>query len=96
MHHGSSVRPLRCLHLFLDRSLLHDFHFLDELSFELAHQQVEDVVGTVVLEVIQRDFAAAADHAEQAVRSAQQARLTGSVTIGLAPTTAAMLGLANR
>jgi LysR family transcriptional regulator, regulatory protein for tcuABC len=32
-------------------------------------------------------------HAEQAVRSAQQARLSGSVSIGLAPTTAAMLGL---
>jgi LysR family transcriptional regulator, regulatory protein for tcuABC len=32
-------------------------------------------------------------HAEQAVRSAQQARLSGSVSIGLAPTTAAMLEL---
>lgn len=32
-------------------------------------------------------------HAEQAVRSAQQARLSGSVSVGLAPTTSAMLGL---
>lgn len=32
-------------------------------------------------------------HAEQAVRSAQQARLSGSVSIGLAPTTSALLGL---
>jgi LysR family tcuABC transcriptional regulator len=32
-------------------------------------------------------------HADQAVRSAQQARLSGSVTVGLAPTTAAVLGL---
>jgi LysR family tcuABC transcriptional regulator len=32
-------------------------------------------------------------HAEQAVRSAQQARLTGTVSVGLAPTTAAVLGL---
>ena len=32
-------------------------------------------------------------HAEQAVRAAQQARLTGSVSVGMAPTTAAVLGL---
>jgi LysR family tcuABC transcriptional regulator len=32
-------------------------------------------------------------HAEQAVRSAQQSRLTGTVSVGLAPTTAAVLGL---
>ena len=32
-------------------------------------------------------------HAEQAARAAQQARLTGTVTVGLAPTTAAVLGL---
>jgi LysR family transcriptional regulator, regulatory protein for tcuABC len=32
-------------------------------------------------------------HADQAVRAAQQARLTGSVSVGLAPTTASVLGL---
>ncbi len=32
-------------------------------------------------------------HAEQAKRAAHQARLTGSVSVGLAPTTAAILGL---
>ncbi len=32
-------------------------------------------------------------HAEQAVRAAQQSRLTGSVSVGMAPTTAAVLGL---
>jgi LysR family tcuABC transcriptional regulator len=32
-------------------------------------------------------------HAEQAARAAQQARLTGSVSVGLAPTTASVLGL---
>lgn len=32
-------------------------------------------------------------HAEQAVRAAQQSRLTGTVSVGLAPTTAAVLGL---
>ena len=32
-------------------------------------------------------------HAEQAMRAAQQARLTGTVSVGLAPTTAAVLGL---
>lgn len=32
-------------------------------------------------------------HAEQAMRSAQRARLSGSVSIGLAPTTSALLGL---
>lgn len=32
-------------------------------------------------------------HAEQAIRAAQQARLTGTVSVGLAPTTAAVLGL---
>lgn len=32
-------------------------------------------------------------HAEEAVRAAQQSRLSGSVSVGLAPTTAAVLGL---
>jgi LysR family tcuABC transcriptional regulator len=32
-------------------------------------------------------------HAEQAVRSAQESRLSGSVSVGMAPTTAAVLGL---
>ena len=32
-------------------------------------------------------------HAEQAARAAQRARLTGTVSVGLAPTTAAVLGL---
>jgi LysR family tcuABC transcriptional regulator len=32
-------------------------------------------------------------HAEQAMRAAQQSRLTGTVSVGLAPTTAAVLGL---
>ncbi|WP_414015318.1 LysR substrate-binding domain-containing protein, partial [Limnohabitans sp.] len=32
-------------------------------------------------------------HAEQAIRAAQQARLSGTVSVGLAPTTAAVLGL---
>jgi len=32
-------------------------------------------------------------HAEQAVRAAQQARLSGTVSVGLAPTTASVLGL---
>ncbi|MFM1909208.1 MAG: HTH-type transcriptional regulator GltC, partial [Pseudomonadota bacterium] len=32
-------------------------------------------------------------HADQAMRAAQQARLTGTVSVGLAPTTAAVLGL---
>ena len=32
-------------------------------------------------------------HADEAVRAAQQARLSGHVSVGLAPTTAALLGL---
>lgn len=32
-------------------------------------------------------------HADQAIRAAQQARLTGTVSVGLAPTTAAVMGL---
>ncbi len=32
-------------------------------------------------------------HADEAVRAAQQARLAGHVSVGLAPTTASVLGL---
>jgi LysR family tcuABC transcriptional regulator len=40
-----------------------------------------------------REAQLALRHAEQAARAAQQARLTGTVSVGLAPTTAAVLGV---
>ncbi|MBK6648523.1 MAG: LysR family transcriptional regulator [Betaproteobacteria bacterium] len=64
-----------------------------ELCTRLLQRSPQGVTPTEAGVAFYREAQLSLRHAEQAVRSAQQARLTGSVTIGLAPTTAAMLGL---
>ncbi|MDR0204578.1 MAG: LysR family transcriptional regulator [Delftia acidovorans] len=64
-----------------------------ELSTRLLQRTPRGVVPTEAGVAFFREAQLTLRHAEQAVRSAQQARLSGSVSVGLAPTTAAMLGL---
>lgn len=64
-----------------------------ELSTRLLRRTSRGVAPTEAGLAFFREAQLALRHADQAVRAAQQARLSGSVTIGLAPTTAAVLGL---
>jgi LysR family transcriptional regulator, regulatory protein for tcuABC len=64
-----------------------------ELSTRLLQRSPQGVTPTEAGIAFFREAQLTLRHAEQAVRSAQQARLTGTVSVGLAPTTAAVLGL---
>jgi len=64
-----------------------------ELATRLLHRTPQGVAPTEAGVAFFREAQLTLRHAEQAVRAAQQARLSGSVTVGLAPTTSAMLGL---
>lgn len=64
-----------------------------ELSTRLLQRSPQGVVPTEAGLAFFREAQLTLRHAEQAVRAAQQARLTGTVSVGLAPTTAAVLGL---
>jgi len=64
-----------------------------ELSTRLLQRTPRGVVPTDAGVAFFREAQLTLRHAEQAVRGAQQARLSGSVSVGLAPTTSAMLGL---
>jgi LysR family tcuABC transcriptional regulator len=64
-----------------------------ELSTRLLKRTPQGVTPTEAGVAFFREAQLTLRHAAQAVRSAQQARLTGSVSVGLAPTTAAVLGL---
>ncbi|WP_429951581.1 LysR substrate-binding domain-containing protein [Comamonas sediminis] len=64
-----------------------------ELSTRLLHRTPRGVAPTEAGVAFFREAQLTLRHAEQAVRAAQQARLSGTVTVGLAPTTSAVLGL---
>src|SRR6218665_671369 len=64
-----------------------------ELSTRLLQRTPQGVTPTEAGLAFFREPKPTLRHADQAVRSAQQARLSGSVSIGLAPTTSALLGL---
>jgi len=64
-----------------------------ELSTRLLQRSTQGVAPTEAGLAFFQQAQLALRHAEQAARAAQQARLTGSVSVGLAPTTASMLGL---
>lgn len=64
-----------------------------ELSTRLLQRTPRGVVPTEAGVAFFREAQLTLRHADQAVRNAQQARLSGSVSVGLAPTTAAMLAL---
>jgi len=64
-----------------------------ELSTRLLQRSPKGVTPTEAGLAFFREAQLALRHAEQAGRAAQQSRLSGSVSVGLAPTTAAVLGL---
>ncbi|XAH23470.1 LysR substrate-binding domain-containing protein [Xylophilus sp. GW821-FHT01B05] len=64
-----------------------------ELATRLLQRSSKGVAPTEAGLAFFREAQLTLRHAEQAVRAAQQARLTGSVTVGLAPTTASVLGV---
>lgn len=64
-----------------------------ELATRLLQRTPQGVAPTEAGLAFLREARLTLRHAEQAARAAQQARLAGSVSIGLAPTTSAMLGL---
>jgi LysR family tcuABC transcriptional regulator len=64
-----------------------------ELATRLLHRTPRGVAPTEAGLAFFRGAQLTLRHAEQAVRAAQQARLSGTVTVGLAPTTSGVLGL---
>lgn len=64
-----------------------------ELSTRLLQRTSKGVLPTEAGLAFFREAQLTLRHAEQAARAAQQARLSGAVSVGLAPTTAAVLGL---
>ena len=64
-----------------------------ELSTRLLQRSAKGVVPTDAGLAFFREAQLALRHADEASRAAQQARLSGSVSVGLAPTTASVLGL---
>jgi len=64
-----------------------------ELSTRLLQRSPKGVTPTEAGLAFFREAQLVLRHAEQAARAAQHSRLSGSVSVGLAPTTAAVLGL---
>lgn len=64
-----------------------------ELATRLLQRSAKGVLPTEAGLAFFREAQLALRHVEQAGRAAQQSRLSGSVSVGLAPTTAAVLGV---
>lgn len=64
-----------------------------ELSTRLLQRSSKGVAPTEAGLAFFREAQLALRHVDEAARSAQQSRLSGSVSVGLAPTTASVLGL---
>lgn len=64
-----------------------------ELSARLLQRSARGVLPTEAGAAFFREAQLTLRHAEQAMRAAQQARLSGTVSVGLAPTTAAVLAM---
>lgn len=64
-----------------------------ELSARLLQRSARGVMPTEAGAAFFREAQLTLRHAEQAQRAAQQARLSGTVSVGLAPTTAAVLAM---
>ena len=64
-----------------------------ELSTRLLQRTAKGAVPTEAGMAFFREAQLALRHADQAARAAQQARLTGTVSVGLSPTTASVLGV---
>ena len=64
-----------------------------ELSTRLLQRTAKGAIPTEAGMAFFREAQLVLRHADQAVRAAQQARLTGTVSVGLSPTTASVLGV---
>ena len=64
-----------------------------ELSTRLLQRTAKGAIPTEAGVAFFREAQLVLRHADQAVRAAQQARLTGTVSVGLSPTTASVLGV---
>jgi LysR family tcuABC transcriptional regulator len=64
-----------------------------ELSTRLLQRTSKGVLPTEAGLAFFREAQLSLRHADQSVRAAREARLSGSVSVGLAPTTAAVLGM---
>lgn len=64
-----------------------------ELCTRLLQRSSQGVTPTEAGVAFYREAQLTLRHADQAMRAAQQSRLSGTVSVGLAPTTAAVLGL---
>jgi LysR family tcuABC transcriptional regulator len=64
-----------------------------ELATRLLQRSSKGVTPTEAGLAFFHEAQLALRHADEAIRAAQQSRLSGSVSVGLAPTTASMLGL---
>lgn len=64
-----------------------------ELATRLLQRSSKGVTATEAGLAFFREAQLALRHADEAARAAQQSRLSGSVSVGLAPTTASVLGL---
>jgi LysR family tcuABC transcriptional regulator len=64
-----------------------------ELATRLLQRSSKGVAPTEAGLAFFRQAQLALRHADEAARAAQQSRLSGSVSVGLAPTTASILGL---
>lgn len=90
---GSFSRAALDLHL-VQSALSQQIGRLEaELSARLLNRTRQGVTPTEAGLAFFAEAQLALRHAEQAARAARQARLSGTVSVGLAPTTAAVLGL---
>jgi LysR family transcriptional regulator, regulatory protein for tcuABC len=90
---GSISRAAQDLGLFQSALSQQIGRLESELAARLLHRSPQGVIPTQAGVAFFREAQLVLRHADQAVRSAQQARLSGTVSVGLAPTTASMLGL---
>lgn len=90
---GSFSRAADALGLVQSGLSQHISRLESELSTRLLQRTPQGVTPTAAGLAFYREAQLTLRHAEQAMRAAQQARLSGSVSVGLAPTTAAVLGL---
>jgi LysR family transcriptional regulator, regulatory protein for tcuABC len=90
---GSMSRAALDLDLAQSGLSQHISRLESELSTRLLQRSPQGVTPTEAGVAFYREAQLTLRHADQAMRAAQQSRLSGTVSVGLAPTTAAVLGL---
>ena len=90
---GSMGRAALDLNMVQSALSQHISRLESELSTRLLQRTAKGAVPTEAGLAFFREAQLALRHADLAARAAQQARLTGSVSVGLSPTTASVLGV---